>query len=85
MDLSYEALEWCEKAHLTPERRLSLGDLGAAAAALGGPEPALECFLESLEIARQIADRTQEIFCLGHLGCLYAELKQPGRALETCK
>ena len=38
--------------------------------------------MESLSIAREIADRTQEILCLGHLGWLSIRLKQPAEALE---
>ena len=38
--------------------------------------------MESLGIARQITDRTQEILCLSHLGWLYVGLKQPLEALE---
>jgi DNA-binding SARP family transcriptional activator len=82
IDLSHKALERCEEAGLPLERRLPLGDLGAAAAGLGDTDLARECLLESLSIAREIADRTQEIFCLGHLGWLYLELGQPVRALE---
>jgi tetratricopeptide (TPR) repeat protein len=82
IDLSHEALERCEEAGLPLECRLPLGDLGAAAAGLGDTDLAQECLLESLSIAREIADRTQEIFCLGHLGWLYVELGQPARALE---
>jgi len=81
-ELARQALERCEKAGLALERRLPLGDLGAAAAALGDTDLAQECLLGSLSIARQIADRTQEIFCLGHLGWLYVEIRQPARALE---
>jgi tetratricopeptide (TPR) repeat protein len=56
--------------------------MGAAAAALGDSERARQCLEESLAIARQIADRTQEILCLLHLGWLSVRLKQPGAALE---
>jgi tetratricopeptide (TPR) repeat protein len=82
MALAHQALERCEEAGLAPERRLPLGDLGAAAAAQGEWDLAQDCLLESLATARQIADRTQQIFCLGHLGWLYVELRQPARALE---
>ena len=37
---------------------------------------------ESLAIARQISDRTQEIFCLGHLGWLDVQEGQAAPALE---
>ncbi|HSJ53326.1 MAG TPA: tetratricopeptide repeat protein, partial [Anaerolineae bacterium] len=82
MELAQQALDRCAEAGLTLERRLPLGDLGAAAAALSDTDLAQACLLESLEIARQIADGTQEIFCLGHLGWLDVELGQPARALE---
>jgi tetratricopeptide (TPR) repeat protein len=56
--------------------------MGAAAAAAGDVALARRCLLESLIIARQIADRTQEILCLGHLGWLCVKEKQAARALE---
>ena len=82
MALSRQGLEQCEAAKLDPERRLPLGDLGAAAAHLDETGLAQQCLLESLEIARQIEDRTQEIFCLGHLGWLAIKLKEPAEAVE---
>lgn len=77
-----QALARCEAGSLPFERRLPLGDLGAAAVAGGEVNLARQCLLESLAIARQIADRTQEIFCLGHLGWLCLRLKQPAEGLE---
>jgi tetratricopeptide (TPR) repeat protein len=77
-----KALARCDEADLPLERRLPLGDMGAAAAALGDLETAQQCLEESLSIARQIADRTQEILCLLHLGWLFIRLEQPGEALE---
>lgn len=56
--------------------------MGAAAVAAGDVDLARQCLLESLAIARQITDRTQEIFCLGHLGWLCLKLKHPAQALE---
>jgi predicted ATPase len=82
VDLSLKALARCDEADLPLERRLPLGDMGAAAAALGDLETAQQCLEESLSIARQIADRTQEILCLLHLGWLFIRLEQPGEALE---
>jgi DNA-binding SARP family transcriptional activator/tetratricopeptide (TPR) repeat protein len=82
LDLARQALARCDQAKLPLERRLPLGDMGAAAAAAGDVDLAQRCLLESLTIARQIADRTQEIFCLGHLGWLCVRLKQPAEALE---
>jgi DNA-binding SARP family transcriptional activator/tetratricopeptide (TPR) repeat protein len=66
------ALDRCEAAQLPLERRLPLGDMGAAAAAMGDRVLARQCLRESLTIAQQVADRTQEIVCLGHLGWLAA-------------
>ena len=82
MDLAQQALARCDKAGLSFERRLPLGDLGAAAAATGDVDLARQCLLESLSIARQIADRTQEILCLGHLGWLCVREEQYAQALE---
>jgi DNA-binding SARP family transcriptional activator len=81
-DLSLQALARCDGADLPLERRLPLGDMGAAAAALGDADLARQCLEESLSIARQIADRTQEILCLLHLGWLNIRLKRPAEALE---
>ena len=80
--LARQALVRCEEAELPFERRLSLADLGAAVIQVGDKDLARQCFLESLAIARQIADRTMEIFCLGHLGWLCLKLKRPAQALE---
>jgi DNA-binding SARP family transcriptional activator len=82
MDLARRALARCDGAGLPLERRLPLGDMGVAAAALGDGDLARRCLSESLAIARQIADRTQEILCLGHLGWLCVGLEQPAEALE---
>ncbi len=70
LELAQRALERCEQAGLPFHRRLPLGDMGAACAALEDYAQGRACLLESLEIARQIADRTQEIFCLNWLGWL---------------
>jgi tetratricopeptide (TPR) repeat protein len=56
--------------------------LGAAAAALGDLDLASRCLKESLSIAQEIADRTQEILCLLHLGWLGIRQKQPAEALQ---
>jgi DNA-binding SARP family transcriptional activator len=82
MNLARQALARCDQAALPLQRRLGLGDMGAAAAAAGDLELARQCLLESLSIARQIADRTQEIFCLGHLGWLCVREQQAAQALE---
>jgi DNA-binding SARP family transcriptional activator len=81
VSLARRALELCTEAGLELDRRLPLGDLGAAAAALGDDDLARQCLLESLTIARQVADRTQEILCLGHLGWLSIQERRPGEAL----
>jgi DNA-binding SARP family transcriptional activator len=78
--LARQALARCEAAGLPLERRLPLGDLGVAAGALGELDLAERCLLESLTIARQVADHTQEILCLGQLGWLCLRREQPGRA-----
>ena len=85
MNFSHRALERCEAGGLYYERRLPLGDMGASAAAmdlLGLARPYLD---ESLSLAREAADRTQEILCLGHLGWLSIRLKQPSEALQHLK
>lgn len=46
-----------------------------------GP-PRVEWAGRALPIARQIADRTQEILCLGHLGWLSVQERQAGEAQE---
>jgi DNA-binding SARP family transcriptional activator len=82
MDLARQALARCDEAGLPLQRRLALGDVGVAAGAAGDVGLARRCLLESLSIARQIADRTQEIFDLGHLGWLCVREKQAAQALE---
>jgi tetratricopeptide (TPR) repeat protein len=80
--LARRELVRCEEAGLSFNRRLALGDMGVAAAAVGHADEAQAWLQESLVITRQVADRTQEIFCLGHLGWLHVQLKQPAEALE---
>jgi tetratricopeptide (TPR) repeat protein len=82
LDLGRRALARCDGAELPFHRRIPLGDMGAAASALGDIDLAQRCLLESLEIARQVSDRTQEILCLVHLGWLDVRLGQPTEALE---
>jgi predicted ATPase len=82
LDLSRQALTRCDEAGLPFRRRIPLGDMGAAAAASGDVHLARGYLKESLSIARQAADRTQEILCQTHLGWLYVRLKQPAEALE---
>jgi tetratricopeptide (TPR) repeat protein len=82
MNLARKAMVRCEGARLSLERRLPLGDIGAAAVALGQADQAREWLLESLAISRQVTDRTQEIFCLGHLGWLEVKLGRASKALE---
>jgi DNA-binding SARP family transcriptional activator len=80
--LAQQALSLCEAAGLQVDRRIPLGDMGAAAAALGEVELARQRLAESLAIAHQISDRTQEILCLGHLGWLDVQRGQAAAALE---
>jgi tetratricopeptide (TPR) repeat protein len=82
MDLARQALARCDGTGLSFERRLPLGDMGAAAAASGDTDLARKWFRESLSIARKIADRTQEILCLGHLGWLCVRESETAGALE---
>lgn len=80
--LALQALALCDQERLLHHRRLPLGDLGTLETELGRAEQARIHLTESLSIARQIADRTQEIFCLGHLGWLYLRLKSSAEARE---
>lgn len=82
MGLSKQALELCEASGLYLERRLPLGDMGAAAAALGDAQLAKNYLDESLSIALEAADRTQEILCRGHLGWLSVGLDHSSEAAE---
>jgi DNA-binding SARP family transcriptional activator len=82
LELAQRALELCEAADLAVERRIPLGDMGAAVAALGDAPTARRCLAESLALARQISDRTQEILCLGHLGWLAVGERRPDEAVE---
>jgi len=82
LDLARRELARCEEAGSPFNRRLALGDMGAAAAVMGDVDQARLWLEESLSIAQQIADRSQEIFCLGHLGWLYIQTQQPTQALE---
>jgi predicted ATPase/DNA-binding SARP family transcriptional activator len=82
MDLAQQALAICDEAELPLQRRLPLGDLGAAAAALGDADLARRCLQESLSLARETADRTEEILCLLHLGWLCIRQKLPAEALQ---
>ena len=80
--VAQQALSQCEQAQLLLERRVPLGDIGAAAVALGEGELARRCLAESLAMARQVSDRTQEILCLGHLGWLEMREGQATTAVE---
>ncbi len=82
MALAQRALARCDELDLPLERRLPLGDIGAAAAMQGDALLARRSLLESLEIARRVSDRTQEILCLGHLGWVCVREQMPDRALE---
>jgi tetratricopeptide (TPR) repeat protein len=82
LESATQALGLCDAAGLDLERRLPLGDMGAAAVALDREDLARQCLGESLAIARQAGDRTQQILCLNHLGWLSVRLKQPAEALQ---
>jgi DNA-binding SARP family transcriptional activator len=82
MALAQRALARCHELDLQLERRLPLGDMGAAAVVQGDAALARQCLLESLDIARRVSDRTQEILCLGHLGWLAMQQQMPAQALE---
>ncbi len=79
--LAYEALDRCEQTKNPYLRRIALGDLGVALSGSRQIDQARECFISSLEIAQEISDRTQEIFCLCHLGWLENQASQPEKAL----
>lgn len=64
------ALGRCEQAQLPAHRRLALAALGVALIGLGQISQGKDCLVTSLEIARQLSDRSQEIFCLNQLGWL---------------
>lgn len=81
MLLARQSLDRCVDAGLPLERRLPLGDMAAAALALGELDQAETWLQESYAIAASIADRTQEILCLGHLGWLHLRRHDPNRAL----
>jgi tetratricopeptide (TPR) repeat protein len=82
LGLGRRALARCDNAEVAFHRRIPLGDIGAAASALGDVGLAQRSLLESLETARQVSDRTQEILCQLHLGWLEIKLEQPTKALE---
>ncbi len=82
LELGRQALARCDEANLPLERRLPLGDMGAAAAAMGEADMARRCLLESLDIACQVADRTQQILCRLHLGWLSIRERQLAEALQ---
>jgi DNA-binding SARP family transcriptional activator len=62
LELAQQALLICEQKNLRYERRLPLGDIGAATVELGDTEKAIAELEESLSISKEIADRTQIIF-----------------------
>jgi hypothetical protein len=63
-------------------RRFPLGDLGAAAIELGRDQHGESWLAESLALAQQISDRTQQVFCLGHLGWLAVRRQQGSLARQ---
>lgn len=80
--LAHRALARCEQAQLSDLRCQSLGALGVALAASGRSQQGKECLLTSLDLSREIADRSQEVFCLDHLGWLEIRLGHPDTALS---
>jgi tetratricopeptide (TPR) repeat protein len=85
LQISSRALNRCDEAGLILQRRLPLGDLGAAAVVMGALDLARQSLEESLAIARLTADRTQEILCMVHLGWLAVRLGQGEKALASFK
>jgi tetratricopeptide (TPR) repeat protein len=73
----------CVESGLDLERRIPLGDIGAASLAIGDLEQAQEALEESLEISRRISDRTQETFGLYHLGWLSMHRRCPEAAVDA--
>ncbi len=82
LEYARRALTRCEEKGGSFDRRIPLGDIGAAATRLGEYDLAQSCLQESLAIAEQIADRTQEIFCRGHLGWLEIQRSNYTQALS---
>jgi len=83
--LALQALEQCEQAELHFEKRIPLGDLGAADLALGEMNAAHASLEECLQLSRQVGDRSQEIFALRHLGQLMSRSASPGDALSKLR
>ncbi len=82
VSVAQQALALCDSKQLLYDRRLPLGDLGAAALAAGDGELARRYLEDSLTLAGQVADRTQEILCQGHLGWLEVQAGRPAQALR---
>ncbi|NOY98283.1 MAG: AAA family ATPase [Chloroflexi bacterium] len=82
IELCRLALDLCNRAGLHLQRRLPLGDLGAASITQGRYQAARDFLTKSLAIARRITDRTQEILCLGHLGHLSLAENAANNAIE---
>ncbi len=84
-----EWINWLEAA-LSAARKLkdrqaegnSLGNLGAAYAALGEARRAIEFYQQQLVVTREIGDRRGEGNALGNLGNAYAALGEARRAIE---
>lgn len=82
LQLAHQAMDICKGKNLQYERRLPLGDLGAARAELGETERSMAELEESLSISTEIADSTQIIFCQGHLGQLLIRTGRYSEALQ---
>ncbi len=75
-----QAMNFCQVSGQSLQRRIPLGDMGAALMGSADLPGARRNLQESLDISRQIDDRTQEIFCLGHLGWICLKEEQPQQA-----
>ncbi|MEA2008880.1 MAG: tetratricopeptide repeat protein, partial [Chloroflexota bacterium] len=63
-------------------KRISVGNLGQALAAIGEVNNAIECYKQSLSMAREAESRQAEGVWLGNLGLAYADLGETRKAIE---
>lgn len=85
LKLARRGLVRCQEKSLAYQRRIPLGDLGAALLQAADLPQAALYLKQSLEIARKVNDRSQEIFCLGHLGWLEIQRSQAAPAMRFLK